>query len=661
MFVLSLGLHGFVAPHSASLRRGHFIRMEQTSELGNPPASLADADGVVAPIKEKAPLPCCGPADDMSKEGCIVFGTDASPAADTVHCLGQLAGSAMPRTFALEDPGLDEAHSFSKSMFWLIPGHVLCGSYPGPSPGQPNFKTECILDAGVNTYVCLQDELPPQDAPWPEEGVPNLSERAKWAMGNFMSYREAAGCNARFLHYGLPDLSPAESLDALDALVCDMQRRVEAGDKLYLHCWGGRGRTGLVAACLLGALYGDIDAEEALQRVQRYYDLRQPLGRESMCLTGSARKLSPETEGQRNQVRDWFSFKRIVARADIAPASGTSRTYTIRSSAKPSEIIEIVGPSAIHPLTRADALKRESNAELLGRGQFGKVFRGRSTDGAATDVAIKVMPDGAPSHEQSRLALEAKILRAMSGVDGFPILHYDARQTVFGVPSDVLVMGLLGASVRSVYLSTPLEERPAAVRKIGCDVIRCLRELHAAGFVHNDIKPGNILFGPPGTPQEERAHLLDFGSATEPYCLQAIEVPEGCELTAGGGIPLFASLAQLQGRPTAPVDDIESLWYCLAFLEEGTLPWQWEPVPRVTNIKKRLFVDECAINSDSCDAHLTSEEACSTAHCRATYEEWDCSEALHELWSCVLEAQGEGGQVDYNACLLALADSRPDP
>ena len=96
--------------------------------------------------------------------------------------------------------------------------------------------------------------------------------------------------------------------------------------------------------------------------------------------------------------------------------------------------------------------------------------------------------------------------------------------------------------------------------------------------------------------------------------------------------------------------------YCLAFLEEGALPWQWEPKERVTSIKKKLFVEECAISGDECDAQLLSDEACSTAHCLRTYESWDCSEALHELWGVVLESRA-GGAVDYDACLLALEDA----
>ena len=67
-----------------------------------------------------------------------------------------------------------------------------------------------------------------------------------------------------------------------------------------------------------------------------------------------------------------------------------------------------VSPSASHPLTRDDALARVNDADVLGKGQFGKVYRGSSKKHG--DVAIKVVPFNAPSHERSRIALEAKIL-----------------------------------------------------------------------------------------------------------------------------------------------------------------------------------------------------------------------------------------------------------
>lgn len=39
-------------------------------------------------------------------------------------------------------------------------------------------------------------------------------------------------------------------------IVSDLQRRIAAGEVPYVHCWGGRGRVGLVGACFLAATYG---------------------------------------------------------------------------------------------------------------------------------------------------------------------------------------------------------------------------------------------------------------------------------------------------------------------------------------------------------------------------------------------------------------------
>ena len=131
-----------------------------------------------------------------------------------------------------------------------------------------------------------------------------------------------------------------------------------------------------------------------------------------------------------------------------------------------------------------------------------------------------------------------------------------------------------------------VKEKDVSELKIGRDTVRCLRALHAAGVVHNDVKPLNILYGAAGSGREADAHLLDFGTATSVEApaeggapAAASESGLGGELVAGvvrtpaistgGGIPLFASVAQLTGRRTSPVDDVESLWYCLAFLTEG--------------------------------------------------------------------------------------------
>lgn len=61
--------------------------------------------------------------------------------------------------------------------------------------------------------------------------------------------------------------SALEAVDAIEGLL-------KAGGVPYVHCWGGRGRSGLIAACLLGKAYG-LGADQALERVSRSYQTRE--------------------------------------------------------------------------------------------------------------------------------------------------------------------------------------------------------------------------------------------------------------------------------------------------------------------------------------------------------------------------------------------------
>lgn len=82
---------------------------------------------------------------------------------------------------------------------------------------------------------------------------------------------------AAIAHLNFPIGPEAACRNRVRELTGEIARRVEAGEVLYVHCWGGRGRAGTVGACLLASLYG-IDAEQALARVQRAYDTRGELG-----------------------------------------------------------------------------------------------------------------------------------------------------------------------------------------------------------------------------------------------------------------------------------------------------------------------------------------------------------------------------------------------
>ena len=266
-----------------------------------------------------------------------------------------------------------------------------------------------------------------------------------------------------------------------------------------------------------------------------------------------------------------------------------------------------------------------------GTGHYGSVLLAQRV-ASGEGLAIKLAP-----HPSETLAVEAAVLDTMRGAPGFPeIFSYD--QSADGTGFDALAMELLGPSLHDVW-----EEQTASthfggptVMRLGLGVLRCLRELHAAGFVHNDVKPNNVLLGAPGSGKAEDVHLIDLGLATR---------ADGPSLGGGRGTPLFASVAGHAGEPMRPVHDVESLVYCLAYLASGTLPWERKPPRRAESLKRRMLTDGCSTLTDSCTAERLTEDV----HAAETVE------ALQALWTEVVAGHENGGQVDYAACEAALS------
>ena len=111
----------------------------------------------------------------------------------------------------------------------------------------------------------------------------------------------------QFWHAPILDLNTPNSQSLKDLLSKIMQRMVDTTDSqsdsvIYIHCWGGRGRAGLVGACLLSLLYPYIDAETCLQWVQSGYDSREGAQHMPWGL-----RSSPQTSQQKKFVRDFVT------------------------------------------------------------------------------------------------------------------------------------------------------------------------------------------------------------------------------------------------------------------------------------------------------------------------------------------------------------------
>lgn len=151
---------------------------------------------------------------------------------------------------------------------YLLPGRLLAGSYPGDrKEPEHSAKIRVLLESGVDTFVCLQEEQELQRfTPYVDVA---RSMAAGTAAARIGGAAEADGAmvgdteeqGLEFLSCPIPD-QHVTSTEALEACLATLVDKLLAGRQIYVHCWGGHGRTGTVLCGLLVRVYG-LTAEEA--------------------------------------------------------------------------------------------------------------------------------------------------------------------------------------------------------------------------------------------------------------------------------------------------------------------------------------------------------------------------------------------------------------
>jgi protein-tyrosine phosphatase len=161
--------------------------------------------------------------------------------------------------------------------YWLSEGQVLAGEYPGAfEQGEAARKLQLLCEAGVNTFIDLTQpgELEPYES----------------MLGSLGG--SAAGPR-RYHRMPVRDLdvpSPDEMHTILDLIESERAH----GRTVYLHCWGGVGRTGTVVGCYL--VRQGLSGEEALERIATLWRVMEKRHRTPR---------SPETDEQREFVLGW--------------------------------------------------------------------------------------------------------------------------------------------------------------------------------------------------------------------------------------------------------------------------------------------------------------------------------------------------------------------
>lgn len=201
---------------------------------------------------------------------------------------------------------------------------------------------------------------------------------------------------------------------------------------------------------------------------------------------------------------------------------------------------------------------------LLGRGRTSFVYSGidLAASGGEGRVAIKALDSSLRDDTREREALieEGERLRALTHES--IVTLYD---TVPAAPAPFLVLELLeGGSLRTMTRECRAMP-PRRVAALLDGVADALAFLHASGWVHADVKPGNLLLDRRGL-----AKLIDFGS------LRRRGLPQDtvCERIV---TPPYASPEVLQGKAPEPRDDVFSLATVLYELLAGRHPFDYRP------------------------------------------------------------------------------------
>jgi non-specific serine/threonine protein kinase/serine/threonine-protein kinase len=197
---------------------------------------------------------------------------------------------------------------------------------------------------------------------------------------------------------------------------------------------------------------------------------------------------------------------------------------------------------------------------VLGQGGMGTVFlaRRRMRDFQQL-VALKVLRgQWLDPAALERFAAERRILARLHQPNIATLI--DAGATGEGLP--FLVMEYIDGVPLLDYCDAHRLDIPARLR-LARGLLAALAYAHRALVVHRDLKPGNVLVTPDGTPK-----LLDFGIAR----LVEADAPGNATATRAC-TPDYASPEQLAGEPVGTGSDIYSFGLVLYECCVGVLPW----------------------------------------------------------------------------------------
>ncbi|KRX23366.1 Tau-tubulin kinase 1 [Trichinella nelsoni] len=219
----------------------------------------------------------------------------------------------------------------------------------------------------------------------------------------------------------------------------------------------------------------------------------------------------------------------------------------------------------------------------LGYGGFGAVYEAYDCKNES-QVAIKIE---VKRRKFSTVQKEAEILKKMKG--NSHVLQYLGS----GVENNYnyLLMEVAGESVRKLLQCTRENKFPLPVAaEFGYNFVEALEEVHNAGYLHRDVKPGNFVL----KNAENLLHIciIDFGVAIK---IENNDESESKNKIHFVGTLRYASTNVHKRKPYGRHDDLLSMFYTFLEISSGKLPWAEDDDEEIVALKKLNTTPEMLI------------------------------------------------------------------
>lgn len=243
--------------------------------------------------------------------------------------------------------------------YWVRPGRLAAGEYPGDFRRRDaTVKVRTLLEAGIDHFIDLTQE---RDGLEPYE--PIACEQAR-----------ALGRTVRHERHPVRDMSVPRRAEDMAAILDAVDDALDQGSTVYVHCWGGIGRTGTVIGCWL--VRHGLTGDGALQQIAEWW---QHVDKSRL------HRQSPQTHQQRAYIRAWTEPGRQAAFASAIGEPTTRDRFRgcltgLAAGDALGTTLEFKAPGSFDPID-----------DMTGGGPFG-LRAGQWTDDTSMALCLGIMP-----------------------------------------------------------------------------------------------------------------------------------------------------------------------------------------------------------------------------------------------------------------------------